>query len=175
MFFLICGLGNPGSAYQKNRHNIGFMCVDHIAGQWGIQFLESSKFLGWIATKKIGENTYILCKPKTFMNLSGQSIGAIKKFYNISNDHIWVIHDEIDLPFGEIRIKQGGGHAGHNGLKSIDSYIGKDYHRVRLGVDRPLHKEDVADYVLSNFSKRDDIEGMIFQAWEKIQEILKGE
>lgn len=172
MIYLICGLGNPGRAYQKNRHNIGFQLVDFIAQKLNITFSESSKFLGSVASKKIGDHTYILCKPSTYMNLSGQSVGALKKFYNVSNDFIWVAHDEIDIPFGEIRMKQGGGHAGHNGLRSIDAYIGKDYHRIRLGVGRPLHKEDVSNYVLSDFSKSEDVDGLIYKGWEQIYEVI---
>ena len=172
MHILICGLGNPGSQYLKNRHNIGFLAVEYIAEKFNAPFSESSKFSGWIASKKVGEITYIFCKPNTYMNLSGQCIGAIKRFYNIDNGNIWVIHDEIDLAFDDIRIKRGGGHAGHNGLKSIDAHIGKDYHRVRLGVGRPEHKDDVARYVLSDFAKSENYQELIENAWAQLKPII---
>ncbi|USO02809.1 MAG: aminoacyl-tRNA hydrolase [Alphaproteobacteria bacterium] len=169
---LICGLGNPGSKYQNNRHNIGFKVLDRIASHYNVEFSDSKKFLGQVAQYKLGDTVYVLCKPTTYMNLSGQSVAAIKRFYNIDNENIWVIHDEIELPFGEIRTKKGGGHAGHNGLKSIDAYIGKDYHRMRLGVDRPLYKEDVSNYVLSDFSKSENVGEFIEEAFRKLLSLL---
>ena len=172
MIILICGLGNPGSQYKKNRHNIGFLAVDYIADQLNISFSQSSKFLGSIAIKKEPTVTYILLKPDTYMNLSGQSVTAVKKFYNIDLNNIWVIHDDIDLEFADIRFKQGGGHAGHNGLRSLDAHIGKEYHRVRMGVGRPIHKDDVSNYVLSDFAKSEDYPGMIDMMWRELKSRL---
>ena len=169
---LICGLGNPGEQYLKNRHNIGFLAIEYIAEQFNVMFSESTKFSGWVASKKMGDTTYIFCKPKTYMNLSGQSVGALKRFYNIDNDNIWVIHDDIDLEFGDIRVKRGGGHAGHNGLKSLDAHIGKDYHRIRMGVGRPPHKDDVSHYVLSDFAKSEDYHAMIVAAWTQLKALI---
>jgi len=169
---LICGLGNPGPKYQNNRHNIGFKVMDRIASHFNVTFSESKKFLGQVAQFKIDDTVYVLCKPNTYMNLSGQSVAALKRFYNIENDNIWIVHDEIEISFADIRVKQGGGHAGHNGLKSIDAHIGKDYHRVRVGVDRPEHKDDVTNYVLSDFPKSEDVDGLIETAWDKLKTML---
>lgn len=172
MHILICGLGNPGAQYSKNRHNVGFMMLDLIASEMNVSFLESKKFLGSIAIKKYPDVTYILLKPQTYMNLSGQSVGAVKKFYDVSLENIWVVHDEIDLAFGDVRLKQGGGHAGHNGLKSLDAHIGKDYHRIRIGVGRPAHRDDVSNYVLSNFPKSEDVDAVMVKTWIQLCDIL---
>lgn len=152
MLILICGLGNPGTEYLNTRHNIGFKVIDALAYTLKINSFES-KFSSLIAIYKNGEHKVILCKPQTFMNLSGQAISKIVNFYKIPVENIWVVHDDIDLEFTTIKVKQGGSHAGHNGLKNIDNHIGKNYHRIRVGVGRPLNKEDVTNYVLSNFSK----------------------
>jgi len=172
LIVLICGLGNPDQKYQNNRHNIGFKVIDRIASHYNVTFSQSKKFLGQVAQYKIDDTVYVLCKPNTYMNLSGQSVGAIKSFYNIDNDNIWIIHDELDIPFGEIRVKKGGGHAGHNGLKSIDAYIGKDYHRMRIGIDKPLYKDDTSNYVLSDFPKSENVGEVIEEAFVKLQEIV---
>ena len=172
MNILICGLGNPGAQYSKNRHNVGFRMLDFIASRMDVCFSESKKFLGYIAIKKCAEVTYILLKPQTYMNLSGQSVVSVRKFYNISLDHIWIVHDDIDIDFGDVRFKKGGGNAGHNGLKSIDAYIGKDYHRIRIGIGRPACREDVANYVLSNFSKNEDVEGVMVKTWIRLCDTL---
>ena len=170
---LICGLGNPSKEHQNNRHNIGFKVVDFIASKWGVTFSDTKKFLGHIAHHKIGYVSYILCKPNTYMNASGQSVAAIKKFYAIDNDHIWVIHDELDLSFNDVRVKKGGGHAGHNGLKSIDAHIGNDYHRIRVGIGRPSHKDDVTHYVLSDFVKSENVGAMVEEVWNKLRDCLE--
>lgn len=146
---LIVGLGNPGTEYQMNRHNVGFMVVDHV--QEEENFPEwTSKFKG-LYTKK---DDVILLKPQTFMNLSGQSVQACMTFFKLTPDDLWVVHDDIELPLGEVQTKTGGSAKGHNGLRSIDQCLGQDYHRVRCGIGRPIHGE-VAAYVLSNFSKHD--------------------
>jgi len=143
---LIVGLGNPGPAYIKNRHNIGFMVIDELITQKNAHKLSSSSFNGEL----FKYSNHFLLKPLTYMNLSGNSIAAVKKFYKI--EEVVVIHDDLDLPFGTLRFKKGGGHGGHNGLKSTDEMIGRDYIRVRLGIGKPEHKEQVASYVLSDFS-----------------------
>ncbi|MCC2647039.1 MAG: pth [Rickettsiaceae bacterium] len=151
---LIVGLGNPGNDYQYTRHNIGFMAVDSIASHYNFpSFSTNSKFSAEITQATINGLKVYLAKPTTYMNLSGQAVQKIKSFYKIETSHIIVIHDDIDLEFGKIKVKIGGGHGGHNGLRSIDSHLGKDYFRMRLGVGRPQHKDDVANYVLNNFSK----------------------
>ena len=144
---LIVGLGNPGPTYANNRHNIGFMVIDELIRRNSAQKLSSSSFNGEL----FKFSNHFLLKPLTYMNLSGKSIVAVKKFYKI--DEVVVIHDDLDLPFGTLRFKRGGGHGGHNGLKSTDEMISRDYTRVRLGIGKPEHKGEVASYVLSNFSK----------------------
>lgn len=146
--FLLVGLGNPGPEYALTRHNIGFMAVDALAD--AARF--SSKFHGETATLSIEDTKIILLKPMTYMNLSGKSVQAAMAFYKIAPEHIIVLHDEIDLPLGKIRIKQGGGANGHNGLKDIDQMIGPDYWRIRLGIGHPGMKEQVHGHVLSRFS-----------------------
>ncbi len=151
---LFVGLGNPGQQYQMNRHNIGFMVLDEIAnthsfGPW------RSKFSGHYSEGLLGNKKTLLLKPSTFMNLSGQSVGELSRFYKIDPNNIIVFHDELDLAPGKCRFKSGGGHAGHNGLKSIHSHIGENYQRVRLGIGHPGQKDLVSKYVLNNFSNED--------------------
>jgi len=131
---LIVGLGNPGPNYEQTRHNIGFMVIDELVRRQNAQKLSSSSFDGEL----FKFSNHFLLKPLTFMNLSGNSIVAVKKFYKL--DEVVVIHDDLDLPFGTLRFKKGGGHGGHNGLKSTDERISKDYVRVRMGISTPEHK-----------------------------------
>ena len=145
---LIVGLGNPGTGYEQTRHNIGFKVIDALVSDFGAREISKSSFHGQL----FKSNDILLLKPMTFMNLSGKSLQAVKNFYKVELSDIIVIHDDIDLPFSALRFKNGGGHGGHNGLRSIDPMIGKEYHRVRMGVGKPEHKGQVADYVLSNFS-----------------------
>ncbi len=148
---LIVGLGNPGPRYERNRHNIGFMAVDACVRRHGFGPFRA-KFEGMIAEGNVaGERIYAL-KPQTYMNLSGDCVGAAARFYKIPPEEIAVIYDEIDLQPGKIRVKRGGGAAGHNGVRSIDAAIGADYWRVRLGVGHPGLKELVQAYVLQNFT-----------------------
>ena len=151
---LIVGLGNPGGKYLKNRHNIGYMAVDRIAGEHGFAPWKS-KFQGQIAEGRLGREKVLLLKPETFMNLSGQSVGEAMRFYKLTPADVTVIHDEIDLAPGKLRVKQGGGHAGHNGLRSVHQHIGDAYQRIRLGVGHPGRKELVPHYVLQDFAKAD--------------------
>ncbi len=148
---LIVGLGNIGDKYQLTRHNIGFLVIDEITKNLNTSNINKSNFKSDLF--KSGYNLY--SKPKTYMNLSGEAVHAIKEYYKLENENIIVIHDDLDLPFGSVKFKIGGGHGGHNGLKSIDSYIGKDYIRVRVGIGKPQDKTQVANYVLSNFSKEE--------------------
>ncbi len=151
---LICGLGNFGKEYENTRHNAGFMALDFLFNKYGKgNFLK--KFDGLIADGEILNEKIIFAKPETYMNLSGICIGKICKFYKIKPENVIVIHDELDIPLGKIKVKQGGGNAGHNGLKSIDSHLGKDYFRIRIGISRPDNDFDVSDWVLSKFSKQE--------------------
>ncbi|EJF74892.1 aminoacyl-tRNA hydrolase [Bartonella birtlesii] len=152
--WLIAGLGNPGSQYQNNRHNIGFMAIDAI--YQSLSFSPwSKKFQAEISNGLINGEKVFLVKPQTFMNLSGQAIGEALRFYKLDVKNLIIIHDELDLPPGEVRIKIGGGNNGHNGVKSIDAHCGIDYYRIRLGVGRPISKELIHQHVLGNFAKSD--------------------
>ena len=151
---LIVGLGNPGPKYARNRHNIGYMAVDRIASDHGFPAWKS-KFQGVVSEGRFGSDRAILLKPETYMNKSGDSVGAAMRFYKLAPEDVIVLHDEIDLAPGKVRWKIGGGHAGHNGLRSLHGHIGPDYARVRLGVGHPGHKDAVPGYVLRDFPKAD--------------------
>lgn len=151
---LFVGLGNPGSRYQGNRHNIGFMAVDavaraHKAAPW------RRKFQGEVTEATISGEKVVLLKPETFMNESGRAVQEAQKFYKIALGDIYAFHDELDLPPGKLRIKTGGGNAGHNGLRSMTEHCGNDYRRIRLGIGHPGHKDAVHKFVLSDFAKSD--------------------
>ncbi len=152
---LIVGLGNPGQKYAQNRHNIGFMAVDRIAEDHGFSAWKS-KFQGLVAEGRLGSEKVVLLKPETFMNRSGQSVGEAMRFYKLTPEDVIVFHDEIDLAPAKVRYKEGGGHAGHNGLRSVHGHIGNGYARVRLGVGHPGHKDAVPGYVLRDFPKADE-------------------
>lgn len=149
---LLVGLGNPGAKYAQNRHNIGFMVADALASAYPFSGF-SSKFQGEVAQGTIAEQKCILLKPQTYMNESGRSVGEACRFYKIPPEKVIVFYDELDLVFGKIRVKQGGGHGGHNGLRSLDAHIGKEYIRVRIGIDHPGHKDRVTPHVLGDFNK----------------------
>lgn len=149
---LYVGLGNPGGKYARNRHNIGFMALDQIASDHGFSPWRS-KFQGQICEGRLGSEKIILLKPETFMNKSGQSVGEAMRFYKLESTDVTVFHDELDLAPSKVRVKSGGGHAGHNGLRSIHDHIGPHYDRVRLGIGHPGHKDRVASYVLADFAK----------------------
>ncbi|MFP5076728.1 aminoacyl-tRNA hydrolase [Rhizobium sp. YIM 134829] len=154
---IFAGLGNPGSSYARNRHNIGFMALDalyrrHSFSPW------SKKFKAEIAEGEIAGERVLLLKPQTFMNLSGEAVGEAMRFYKVPVGAVLAIHDELDLAPGRARLKVGGGHGGHNGLKSMDAHCGKDYRRLRLGIGHPGSKERVNGHVLGDFAKAD-------QAW----------
>ena len=151
---LFVGLGNPGAKYARNRHNIGFMAVDRIAVDHGFAPWRS-KFQGSLSEGRLGAGKVLLLKPGTFMNRSGQSVGEAMRFFKLEPADITVFHDELDLAPGKVRVKQGGGHAGHNGLRSLHDHIGDVYRRVRLGIGHPGRKEAVAGYVLSDFTRAD--------------------
>ena len=148
------GLGNPGSSYAKNRHNVGFMALDYLA--------EAYRFADWRQTKPAAETSGLigttkirLLKPLSYINRSGLPVAQTAKYYDIAPENILVFHDDIDLGAGKIRVKQGGGHGGHNGLRDIDRHIGKEYWRVRIGVGRPDGRQDVDKWVLSDFTKQE--------------------
>ena len=172
---LIVGLGNPGPEYAFTRHNIGFMVIDELIKRQNAQKVSSSSFEGLcykFQNTAVSSENHFLLKPLTFMNLSGHSIVAVKKFYK--QEKVVVIHDDLDLPFGTIRFKHGGGHGGHNGLRSADEKISKNYTRVRMGIGRPEHKGEVASYVLSNFdlSEVPHLDSWVRHACEAVEFLL---
>jgi len=149
---LFVGLGNPGREHARQRHNIGFMALDAVAAREGAGGWRR-KFSGEIAELRFGAEKVLLLKPLTYMNVSGQSVGEAMRFHGLDAAGVTVFHDELDLPPGKLRVKRGGGHAGHNGLRSIHQHIGADYRRVRLGIGHPGHKDRVSGYVLHDFPK----------------------
>ena len=151
---LLVGLGNPGSEYAKNRHNIGFMAIDAIAERYSFTPFRK-KFHGLLAEGVLDGAKVLALKPQTFMNESGRAVAGACAFYKIRPEDIIVLHDEIDLASAKVRVKRGGGHAGHNGLRSIHHHIGSEYGRVRLGIGHPGDKDMVSGHVLKDFSKAD--------------------
>jgi len=144
---LFSGLGNPGQKFKHNRHNIGFILIDEISNKCEFK----KKFKGLFGENQIGQIKSYFLKPMTFMNLSGESLLEIKQFFKLKNENIFIIHDDLDLEIGKIKVKNGGSNAGHNGLESISSKIGNDYNRLRIGIGHPGQKDLVDKYVLSNF------------------------
>jgi len=150
---LVVGLGNPGPQYAKTRHNVGFMVADLLAGRMGAAFKVHKKSGAEIVTGRIAHKPVLLAKPRTYMNESGRQVGPLAKFYSVSPADVIVIHDELDIDFGQIRLKLGGGEGGHNGLRSVANALGtKDFQRVRIGIGRPPGRKDPAAFVLENFS-----------------------
>jgi PTH1 family peptidyl-tRNA hydrolase len=173
---LVVGLGNPGQRYARNRHNIGFMAIDAIARRHGFPAFRN-RFKGELSEAPLTGMRRLLLKPQMFMNASGESVSEAARFFKIAPEDILVIHDEIDLRPGKLRIKRGGGNAGHNGLRSIDPIIGTDYWRMRIGVGHPGVKELVQPYVLQNFSSEELtlwVEPLIAAVAETIALLLEG-
>jgi peptidyl-tRNA hydrolase, PTH1 family len=155
---LVIGLGNPGKQYEQHRHNVGFMVLDALAAKHCATFQSVSKHQSFCTEITLKDNgRVLLAKPQTYMNLSGQAAASLCQYYKIPTTQVWVIHDDLDLELGRIKVKPGGGNGGHNGLKSLDACIGTDYHRIRFGIGRPAHKDMVSDYVLSPFDKEQRI------------------
>lgn len=153
---LIVGLGNPGDKYQHNRHNAGFIVIDKLVKDAGFEWKEKNSFQALISEHGDGDDKFIYLKPQTFMNLSGQAIQKAMHFYKLDSSDVTVIHDELDIPFGDNRSKTGGGSAGHNGIESVTANIGEDYNRIRIGIRSELTELVEADkFVLSNFSKEE--------------------
>lgn len=175
---LIAGLGNPGSRYSQTRHNAGFFLVDELARSCHVSLRKENKFYGETAKAHINGHDVWLLKPDCFMNLSGQSIQALANFYKIPTCNILVVHDELDLPPGVSRLKRGGGHGGHNGLRdTIEKLANKDFARLRIGIGHPGDKSRVHDYVLSPASKEEQaaIDSAIANALSVMNEIVAGD
>lgn len=174
--YLFVGLGNPGSKYEDNRHNVGFKFIDHLAEKLDApQF--SEKFDSLHCRTEISGKRVFLQKPQTFMNKSGVAVSKLANFYKIPLQNIFVIYDELDLEFAKIKIKQAGGSGGHNGIKSIDSLIGKNYWRIRFGIDHPGRKEMVSSYVLSDFpqNEQEDLPSYFERLASNMDLLIKGE
>ncbi len=156
--FLIVGLGNPGREYMDTRHNVGFMALDALSREYGLPFQTKSRFNSQLALGENNSESVVLCKPETYMNLSGETVQSVSAYYKISLDKTIVIHDDIDLRFGKIGYKNGGGAGGHNGLKSIDKHLGPNYHRIRIGIGRPEDPAyEISNFVLGKFSQEEEL------------------
>ncbi|GIX12458.1 MAG: peptidyl-tRNA hydrolase [Paracoccaceae bacterium] len=161
---LFVGLGNPGPRHERQRHNVGFMAVDRIAADHGFSAWRP-RFRGELAEGRLGRRKVMLLKPMTFMNLSGESVGEVLRFFRIEPAEMVVFHDELDLAPGRLRVKQGGGHAGHNGLRSLHQHVGEAFWRVRIGIGHPGHRDRVTGHVLGDFGEGE-------RAW--LDELLRG-
>jgi len=174
---LIVGLGNPGPKYQDTRHNAGFWFVERLADRHGGRLLNESKFHGLMARVRIGGHDLRLLEPLTFMNRSGRSVAAVARYFSIAPEQILIVHDELDLPPGQVRLKQGGGHAGHNGLRDTMSALGsREFWRLRVGIDHPGDRSRVVDYVLNRPGKDEAlaIDEALDQAENSLGDILSG-
>lgn len=150
MIKLIVGLGNPGSKYEKTRHNAGFLFLDRLQSDYGDAWVNESRFEGVVSSIALAGHKVLLLKPQTYMNKSGASVGKVVRYFKFQPDELLVVHDELDFVEGLVRLKRGGGHAGHNGLRDIIANLGsKDFYRLRIGIGRPSASASVADYVLS--------------------------
>jgi PTH1 family peptidyl-tRNA hydrolase len=180
--FLVVGLGNPGARYAKTRHNAGFLVVDALAGRWSCA-VDKNQLGAEVGTARAPakgdrpEQAVVLAKPQGFMNLSGQPVASLKGYYKVANSDIVVVHDEVDLPFGDIRVKVGGGHGGHNGLRDLVARLGDPgFVRVRFGVGRPPEGWDTADYVLSKWTSDEQAAidaGLVVEAADAVENVIR--
>ncbi|OOZ38625.1 aminoacyl-tRNA hydrolase [Solemya pervernicosa gill symbiont] len=175
-FDLIVGLGNPGPSYEQTRHNVGFWWVDDLASRYGCALRTEAKYNGDVCRATIEGHDCRLLKPMTFMNRSGQPLSALANFFKIPAERILVAHDDLDLPPGTIRLKKGGGHGGHNGLRDIISCFGKDFYRLRIGIGHPGHRDQVTDFVLGRpaAADREAIVGTLDDATRSLPDMLDG-
>ena len=175
---MIVGLGNPGPKYEQTRHNVGFIFVDELARSKGASFKLESKFHGDVCKLSLAGNEVWLLKPNTFMNLSGKAVAALARFYKIEPEAILVVHDELDIPPGQLRLKKGGGHGGHNGLRDMIAQLGsKEFNRLRVGIGHPGDSRDVTNYVLGKAPRDEqiEIEAAIDEALRTLPQIVEGE
>ncbi len=172
--YLIVGLGNPGTEYRFHRHNVGFLMVDILHQTYGSSEFSKNKWQGLSAEGKINDQKVIFIKPQTYMNKSGPAVSGVANFYKIPLENILVVHDELDIDPARLKIKKGGGNGGHNGLKSIDAHLGKDYWRMRIGIGHPGVKGMVSGYVLSNLPQKElpDFDELFFQIREHIEALI---
>ncbi|TYB39086.1 aminoacyl-tRNA hydrolase [Micromonospora sp. AP08] len=175
--WLVVGLGNPGREYAGNRHNVGFMVAELLAGRVGARFGRHKRAMAEVAEGRLGFGgpKLVLLKPLTYMNLSGGPVVALAQFHKIPPERVIAVHDELDIPYGQVRVKCGGGEGGHNGLRSMSKSLGtKDYVRVRFGIGRPPGRQDPADYVLSDFSstERKELEFLVDRAADVVESVV---
>jgi PTH1 family peptidyl-tRNA hydrolase len=177
--WLIAGLGNPGREYERNRHNVGFVVADLLAARMGARFSRSRRVVAEVAQARLGIGVdapqLVIVKPMTYMNLVGAPVSALGQFYKIAPAQVVAIHDELDLPYGVVRAKFGGGESGHNGLRSMSRSLStKDYLRVRVGISRPPGRQDPADYVLSDFTatERKDLDVLVDRAADIVESLV---
>lgn len=173
--FLIVGLGNPGREYEETRHNVGFLVVETLADRTSCR-VSDKKFKALTSRSRIQGNDCLLMKPQTYMNLSGESVGPALGFYKSATQDVIVIHDDLDVPLGQLKLKKGGGHGGHNGLRSLKKHLPDDgFIRIRVGIGRPPPRWDSADYVLSRFRNEEwnDVEEVVEKAADAVEDILK--
>src|SRR3954454_8389879 len=176
--FLVVGLGNPGKEYARNRHNVGFMVADLLASRMGARFGRHKRAHAEVAEGRlfVGGPRAVLVKPLTYMNLSGAPVATLAQFYKIPVQNVVAVHDELDVPYGQVRVKRGGGEGGHNGLRSMSKSLGsKEYARVRFGIGRPPGRQDPAEYVLSDFSgaERKELEFLVDRAADVVESVVR--
>ncbi len=175
---IIVGLGNPGEKYAATRHNIGFDVADELARRAHVTFSRHKKSGADVATARLAGRTVYLAKPQSYMNLSGQPTAALARFFSVAPTDVIAVHDELDIPFGAVRLKRGGGEGGHNGLRSLTQHLGtKDYLRVRAGIGRPPGRQDAADYVLKAFSaaERKEVPLLVTNAADAVELLVSGD
>jgi PTH1 family peptidyl-tRNA hydrolase len=175
--WLVVGLGNPGREYAGNRHNVGFMVAELLAGRMGARFGRHKRAVAEVAEGRLGFGgpKLVLVKPLTYMNLSGGPVAALSQFYKVPPAQVVAVHDELDIAFGQVRVKCGGGEGGHNGLRSMSKSLGtKDYVRVRFGVGRPPGRQDPADFVLSDFgaAERKELDFLVDRAADVVESVI---
>lgn len=172
---LVVGLGNPGQRYAQTRHNAGFHVVDRLAERWGAR-VERKQFGALVDAIRIGDTPVVLAKPQTFMNRSGQAVASLRGFYKTQLDELVVVYDEVDIEFGSVKLKHGGGHGGHNGIRDVQACLGSnDFTRVRVGVSRPPPGWDTADWVLARFgdSEQQDLPEILDRAADAVELVLR--
>ena len=172
--FLVVGLGNPGRRYVRTRHNVGFKVIENLQERWQIQG-ESAQLGALVGSGMIASTRVTLARPQKFMNRSGHPVASIAGYYKLADKDVIVVHDDVDLPFGQVRVKRGGGHGGHNGLRDIIKHFGRDFPRIRVGVGRPPEGWDTADYVLGKWgpSEQDEVSHMVDQASNAVEAVLR--
>ncbi|MEU4431306.1 aminoacyl-tRNA hydrolase [Nocardia rhamnosiphila] len=173
---LVVGLGNPGPAYERTRHNVGFLVADSLAQRVGGRFTAHKKSGADLLQARLDGRQVLIAKPRSYMNLSGRPVAALARFFSVPPTEVVVIHDELDIPFGEIRLKRGGGEGGHNGLRSVSGALtSKEYLRARIGIGRPPGRQDPADYVLKPFSsvERKELPIVVEQAADAVELLLR--